>query len=68
MQHYFEKPSVYNPDIELVATSFCPYYLYREFSKTIVIFVNIPPAADADIIKTLDLLYVNVKEAYSYIL
>ena len=37
-----------SPNIELLAVSFCPCYLQREFSSVIVVTIYILPSAGAD--------------------
>lgn len=37
-----------NPDIEMLAVSFHPYYLPREFTSSIMVAVSIPPSAGAN--------------------
>ena len=38
-----------SPDFELLAVSFHPYYLQREFTSVLVVAVHIPPSAGADV-------------------
>ncbi|XP_078810605.1 uncharacterized protein LOC144994967 [Oryzias latipes] len=45
--HITVKEQHCSKDIELVAVSFRPYYLPREFSHVLVVTVYIPPSADA---------------------